>query len=322
MQYPWMQWRSWWLYEVLWVSVRSFESEVIKGSKMLLVSKFYSTCDLDLLISLSVFPDSINCFSSRKAPLSTKCIAKLIVESKHLIQIIWRRRWCLVGFLVFIPGSTMFIHFGSPCIVIASLVISIHPIVFNTTAVMISGAPIEFFFIDDNFVFFLNQTPCWNGVRTVPFAAVRAISANTSVNFFLLLSCKRIDLFVKFQLELSNFSAKCNDLILLTKLLFPCSVFKHIVVRFDHVATNVWCATFLRIPAKVFVPNDIDFCFETLWINSKNSIEIIHDILRFVICTGDFLFDGDTFCLLGQMPFDNAKAIVGRFIVLILASSA
>ncbi len=196
MQYPWMQWRSWWLYEVLWVSVRSFEPEVIKGSKMLLVSKYYSPCDLDLLISLSVFPDSFNCFSL-KARLSTKCIAKLIVESKLLIWIIWKHRWCLVRFLVSIPGSTMFIHFGSPRIVIASLVISIHPVVFNTTAVMISSAPILFFSIVDNFVLFLNQTPCWNGVRTVPFAVARATSANTSVrsNFFLLLSFKCNDLF-------------------------------------------------------------------------------------------------------------------------------
>ncbi len=54
---------------------------------MLLVSKYYSTRDLDLLVSLSVFPNLINCFS-RKARLSTKCIAKLIVESKLLIQII------------------------------------------------------------------------------------------------------------------------------------------------------------------------------------------------------------------------------------------
>ncbi len=54
---------------------------------MLLLSKSYSTRDLDLLLSLSVFPDSIKCFS-RKACLSTKCIAKLVVESKLLIQII------------------------------------------------------------------------------------------------------------------------------------------------------------------------------------------------------------------------------------------
>jgi hypothetical protein len=135
---------------------------------MFLVSKYYSTCDLDLLISLSIFPDSINYFS-RKASLSTKFIAKLIVESKLLVQIISRVRWCLVGFLVFIPGSTMFIYFGSPRIVIASLMIIIHPVVFNTTAVMISSAPIVFFSIVDNFVLFLNQTPCWNGVRTIPF---------------------------------------------------------------------------------------------------------------------------------------------------------
>ncbi len=106
----------------------------------------------------------------------------------------------------------MFIHFGSPHIVIASLVISIHPIVFNTTAVMISSAPMVFFFIVDNFVLFLNQMPCWNGVRTVPFAVARATSANTSVrsNFLLLLSHKCNDLFVEFQLEFSNFSAKCK----------------------------------------------------------------------------------------------------------------
>ncbi len=179
MQYPWMQWRSWWLYEVLWVNVRSFESEVIKGSKMLLVSKYYSTRDLDLPISLSVFPDSINCFR-RKARLSAKCIVKLIIENKLLIWIIWRLRLCLVGFLVFIPGSMTVIHFGSPRIVIASLVISIYPDVFNTTVVMISSAPMVLFSNFDNFVLFLNQLSCWNGVRTIPFAAVmvRATSAN------------------------------------------------------------------------------------------------------------------------------------------------
>ncbi len=266
MQYPWMQWRSWWLYEVLWVSVRWFKLKVIKGSKMLLVSKYYSTRDSNLLISLSIFPDSSNCFS-RKARMSTKCIAKLIVESKLLIRIIWRLRWCLVGFFVFIPESTTFNYFRSPCIVIAILVISIHPVVFNTTAVMISSAPMVFFSIVDNFVLFLNQTPCCNGVRTVPFAAARATSANTSIrsNFFLLLSCKCNDLLVKFQLEFGIFSGKCDDSILLTKLSFPCSVFKHNVVHFDHVTANVQCAPILRIPHK-------GICFKWYWLLHWNSL--------------------------------------------------
>jgi hypothetical protein len=69
------------LYEVLRVKVRSFRSEVIKESKMLLVSKYYSPRDSDLLVSLSVFPDPIDC-CSRKASLSTKGTAKLVVENK------------------------------------------------------------------------------------------------------------------------------------------------------------------------------------------------------------------------------------------------
>jgi hypothetical protein len=126
---------------------------------MLLVSNYYSTCDLDLLVSLSIFPDPIDCFS-RKASLSTKGTAKLVVESKLLIQIICRFSRCLDGFLGFIPGSTMFVHFGSPLIVRASFVISIHSVVLNTAAVVISSAPIVFFTIVDNFFLFLNQMPC------------------------------------------------------------------------------------------------------------------------------------------------------------------
>jgi hypothetical protein len=56
---------------------------VIKGGNMLLVSKYYSTRDLDLLVSLGILPDSIDRFSG-KASLSAKCVAKFIVESKFL----------------------------------------------------------------------------------------------------------------------------------------------------------------------------------------------------------------------------------------------
>jgi hypothetical protein len=135
---------------------------------MLLVSKYYSTPDSDPFISLSVFPDPIDCFS-RKASLSTKGTAKIVIESKLLIRIIPRFSRCLVGFLAFIHGSTMFYHFGSPLIVIASLVISINAVVFNTAAVVISSALIVFFTIVDNFVLFLNQMPRWNGIMTVLF---------------------------------------------------------------------------------------------------------------------------------------------------------
>jgi hypothetical protein len=64
---------------------------------------------------------------------------------------------------------------------------------------------------------------------------------------------------------------------------------------------------------KVFVLNDPDFCLEALYINSTNGVEVIHDELRFVICTQDFLFDGDALQFHGCMLFDNVKAIVGRF---------
>jgi hypothetical protein len=197
---------------------------------MLLVSKYYPTRDSDPLVSLSIFPDSIDCFS-RKASLSTKGTVKLVVESKLLIRIICRFSQCLVGFLGFIPGSLTFVHFGSPLIVIASLVISIHSVVFNTAAVVISSAPIVFFTIVDNFFLFFNQMPCWSSVRTIPFPVARATSAKTSIrsNFFVLLSCECDDLFVEFQLEFRSFSAKCDDLILLTKLFLPHSVFRHVV---------------------------------------------------------------------------------------------
>jgi cellulose biosynthesis protein BcsQ len=61
------------LNKVLWVEVRSFESGDIKGSNKLLVSKYYSTRDSDLLVSRGILPDSINRFSG-KASLSTKCV--------------------------------------------------------------------------------------------------------------------------------------------------------------------------------------------------------------------------------------------------------
>ncbi len=147
---------------------------------MLLVSKYYSTRDSDLLVSLSVVPDPIDCFS-RKASLSTKDTAKLGIESKLSIQIICKFSRCLIGFLAFIPGSTTFVPFGSPLIVIASLAISIHSVVFNTAAVVISSAPIVLFTIVDDFVLFLNKIPCCKCIMTVHFPVARATSAATSI---------------------------------------------------------------------------------------------------------------------------------------------
>ncbi len=72
----------------------SFKSGVIKGSKMLLVSKYYSTRDLDLLVSLGILPDLIDHFSG-KASLSAKCVAKFVVESKFLRRTFRRFRWSL-----------------------------------------------------------------------------------------------------------------------------------------------------------------------------------------------------------------------------------
>ncbi len=69
--------------KILWVEVRSFESGDIKGSNKLLESKYYSTRDSDLLVSRGILPDSINRFSGM-ASLSTKCVAKFVVESKFL----------------------------------------------------------------------------------------------------------------------------------------------------------------------------------------------------------------------------------------------
>ena len=64
-----------------WVKVRSFESEVIEGSKISLVSLYYSTRDSDLLVSLSIFPNAIHSFGG-KSSLSTKSVSKLVVEGK------------------------------------------------------------------------------------------------------------------------------------------------------------------------------------------------------------------------------------------------
>ncbi len=49
----------------------------------MLVSLYYSTHDLDLLISLGILPNAINSFS-REPGLSAKCIPKFVVECKYL----------------------------------------------------------------------------------------------------------------------------------------------------------------------------------------------------------------------------------------------
>ncbi len=126
---------------------------------MLLVSRYYTTHDSDLLISLSIFPDSIDGFG-RKTSLSAKCIAKFVIESELL-----RRIFCLTISSISILGSATFIDASSPCIVITSFVISIHSIMLDgTTTPMIACAPKIIFTIHADFVLHLSQMPCCDSV--------------------------------------------------------------------------------------------------------------------------------------------------------------
>ena len=56
--------------------------------------------------------------------------------------------------------------------------------------------------------------------------------------------------------------------------------------------------------------NDIDFSFETLDLNSKRCIKIVHDVLKLVVGVRSFLFDRDAFGINGQVPSDNNEAII------------
>ncbi len=116
-----------------------------KREQMLLESKCYSTCDSDLLVSLGILPDSINCFG-RKTSLSTKCIAQLVIESELLGQAVCRCRRCLVWFVTFsfvriLSGSVTIIHARPPCVMIAGFIADIHSIMFSATPLMIVSAP-------------------------------------------------------------------------------------------------------------------------------------------------------------------------------------
>ncbi len=46
----------------------------------MLVSLYYSTRDLDLLVSLSILPNAINSLG-RESGLSAECITKYVIES-------------------------------------------------------------------------------------------------------------------------------------------------------------------------------------------------------------------------------------------------
>ncbi len=131
----------------------------MKGSIMWLVSRYYSTHDSDLLVSLSIIPDSIDGFS-RKTSLSAKCIAKFVIESKLLRRIICRLRqnnWLsLTISSISILGSATFIHASLPCIIITSFVISIHSIMLGTTTPMITCEPKIVFAIHADFVLCLS----------------------------------------------------------------------------------------------------------------------------------------------------------------------
>ncbi len=64
-----------------WLSQIAFELEVIKESNKLLVSMYYSTRDLDLLVSLGILPNPVNCFS-RKTSQSAKGMVHAWVGQK------------------------------------------------------------------------------------------------------------------------------------------------------------------------------------------------------------------------------------------------
>jgi hypothetical protein len=101
--------------------------KVIDESNKLLVSMYYSTRDLDLLISLGILPNPVNCIS-RKTSLCAKGILKLIIESKLLGGSICRFgssiRCLFLG-----PSIVTRIKACLPCIKITGFVISIHSIV-------------------------------------------------------------------------------------------------------------------------------------------------------------------------------------------------
>jgi hypothetical protein len=113
---------------------------VIKGSKKMLISLYYSTRDLDLLVSLSILPDAINDLS-RESSLSAKCVPKFVIECNFLSRSRCHRSRSVIQRLPSIASRMMIINGFAPRIMIGWFMISIHAIMLFTTAAVISSAP-------------------------------------------------------------------------------------------------------------------------------------------------------------------------------------
>ncbi len=135
---------------------------------MLLVSKYYTTHDSDLIVSLSIFLDLIDSFG-RKISLSAKCVAKFVIESELLRRFFCRlggNKWfSLTTSSISILGSATLIHASLPCGVITSFVIGIHSIMLGTTTPLNACASKIVFTIHADFVLHLSQMPCCDSVQ-------------------------------------------------------------------------------------------------------------------------------------------------------------
>ena len=129
--------------------------KVIKGGKMMLISLYYSTRDSDLLVSLSICPDTINSLS-RETSLSAESITKFVIKSQHFLRSRFRVGRIIVRRFGGIAICSMFIDRYAPGIVITWFVISIHVIMFKAATIMIASAPKIFPAIHGDGVLLLN----------------------------------------------------------------------------------------------------------------------------------------------------------------------
>jgi hypothetical protein len=239
----------------------------------MLISLYYSTCDLDLLVPLSVLPDAINGLS-RKSGLSAECVAKFVIESQFLSRSRCCSSWCFVSRFSTVASCMTVIDGITPRIMITWFVICIHAVMLFTTTVMIAGAPKQILAIHCNFVLLLDQTPCCNHVQFFlrSTRSMVGFGSRTLIVLLVLIVCslcsKQSNLLIKFGLHFDQFGGQCNDLILFTNFMLPSSILKHIVVGFDDFTRNKGCSPIVRIAAKLPVAKNVNFVFETLHFNS------------------------------------------------------
>jgi hypothetical protein len=158
---------------------------------------YYNTHDSDLLVSLSILPNSVNSFS-RKTSLSAKSIAKLNVESKLLGGCLFRFESfnrCLS--ICSTSISTIQVDACLPCLRITRFVVCVHPIMFHAAAVMISSAPMIHLPIVSDCILLFDHAPWCNIVWSIPFVAMWSLNLNRS-DFLLCLSGKGSNLIFKF----------------------------------------------------------------------------------------------------------------------------